>query len=216
DHTKVRLENSIQSFEIENTLSVTAIDEPLSQDEGIVNFSINAGISSSDLISHDEARKRFIFILKTIRNAGWKRFLDEGDPRLTGRDMLGYILNQSPASSMDADYEPTFEEWMKIPSRTTWSFYANHIYLSVDFSREPTLLNPEKPGAYLVTFTVNSENNHYKSYVEPRDKKNWKNALPAQLAALPSMREKAEAELRAKGFKIDETYEDPPKPNLVQ
>lgn len=216
DQNKVRLQNGAQSFLIENSISVTAVDEPTSPSEGIVQFIIYSGVASSDLISHDEARRRFTSILKTIRKAGWKKFINEGDPRLIGRDMYKFVLNESPAASMDTDYEPTFEEWMRIPSRTRWSFYANHVYLSVDFSREPTLLDPEKDGAYLVTFTVDSENEHYRSYVEPDKREDWKSALPAQLAILPPMRAKAEAELRAKGVKIDETYQDPPKPNLVR
>ncbi|WP_156369492.1 hypothetical protein [Duganella sp. Leaf126] len=216
DHARARLENINHSFSIEHMLGVTATDEPNSPEEGIVKFSINAGISSADVISHEEARQRFVYILKNIRKVGWQRFLDEGDPRLSGRDMLDFILKDSPASSMDPDYEPTFEEWMKIPSRTTWSFYANHVYLSLDFSRDPTLTDPNKPGAYLITFTVNSENNHYKSYVDPKDRKDWKNQLSSKLAILPKMRKEAEAELRTKGVKIDEFYVDPPKPSFIR
>jgi hypothetical protein len=202
------------SFSIENILSITAVEDSLSSQEGLVKFNVNAAPAATDLIGHDEARKKFISVLQNIRKAGWNIFIDEGDPRLRGQAMLNFALSESSSSSLDADYEPTFAEWMSTRSNMLWQFYANRVYLTVSFSREPTLLDPQKPGAYLISFTIESENEHYRGYVTPNQRAKWKSVLPSQLQYLPGMREKKEDELRAKGIRIDETYQNPPLPNL--
>ena len=202
------------SFSIENILSITAVEDSLSPQEGLVKFNVNAAPAATDLIGHDEARKKFISVLQNIRKAGWNIFIDEGDPRLRGQAMLNFALSESSSSSLDADYEPTFAEWMSTRSNMLWQFYANHVYLTVSFSREPTLIDPQKPGAYLISFTIESENEHYRGYVTPNQREKWKSVLPSQLQYLPGMREKKEDELRAKGIRIDETYKNPPLPNL--
>jgi hypothetical protein len=202
------------AFSIENILSITAVEDSLSPQEGLVKFNVNAALAATDLIGHDEARKRFLSVLQTIRKAGWHIFIDQGDPRLRGQAMLNFALSGSSSSSLDADYEPTFAEWMSTRSNMIWQFYANHVYLTVSFSREPTLLDPQKPGAYLISFTIESENEHYRGYVPSNQRAQWKSALPSHLEYLPGMRQKKEDELRAKGIRIDETYQNPPIPNL--
>lgn len=202
------------AFSIENILSITAVEDSLLPQEGLVKFNVNAALAATDLIGHDEARKRFLSVLQNIRKAGWHIFIDEGDPRLRGQAMLNFALSGSSSSSLDADYEPTFAEWMSTRSNMLRQFYANHVYLTVSFSREPTLLDPQKPGAYLISFTIESENEHYRGYVTPNQRAKWKSVLPSQLQYLPGMREKKEDELRAKGIRIDETYQNPPPPNL--
>lgn len=202
------------AFSIENILSIIAVEDSLSPQEGLVKFNVNAALAATDLIGHDEARKRFISVLQNIRKAGWHIFIDEGDPRLRGQAMLNFALSGSSSSSLDADYEPTFAEWMSTRSNMLWQFYANHVYLTVSFSREPTLLDPQKPGAYLISFTIESENEHYRGYVTSQQRAQWKSALPSHLEYLPGMRQKKEDELRAKGIRIDETYQNPPIPNL--
>jgi len=202
------------SFVITNVLSVTAADDMHSPEEGLVHFSINAGISADEFITHDEARVGFIKVLQMIRRSGWEVFISEGDPRLRGKDMLNFALIQSPSSSLDADYHPTFDEWMKIPSNTRWSFYGEDVYLSIEFMREPTMLDPEKPGSYLITYTFESENEHYRNYVEPEQRVHWRESLLRQFSTLPILREKTEAELGSRGIKIDTQYRGPKAPEL--
>lgn len=202
------------TLSIKNVLGATGADAPSSSQEGLVQFKVYAGLTQPDLIGHDEARKLFISQLRGIRKAGWRIFINEGDPRLRGKAMLDFILAESSASSMDADYEPTFAEWMNIPSNTLWQFHINHVYLTVSFTREPTLLDPEKPGSYLISYTIESENEHYRNYVTPKQRAQWKSALPSQLEYLPTMRDEKEAELRARGVQIDDTYQDQPVPDF--
>lgn len=212
----VTFKHGENTFSVEHVISANAVDNRRSPDEGLIEFNVYAGIGDTDLIGHDDARKLFISALQRIRKAGWKIFINEGDPRLRGKAMLDFALSESPASSLDADYEPTFVEWMKIPSDMQWQFYVNHAYLTISFTREPTLLDPHKPGSYLITYTLQSENEHLRNYVTPKQKDYWKSALPLQLEYLPAMRKAKESELRAQGVEIDETYMDAPIPAFIE
>ncbi len=211
----VTIEHGKYSFVIENVLSVMAGQDLGDEaNEGLTEFSINAGITAPDRIPHDEARLKMYAILQRILQAGWVTQIDRGDPRIRGKDAFNYVMTTSHYSSLDAAYVPTFEEWMRIESRTTWYFYADHLYLSVNFTRESTLTDPTKPGAYLISFNLKSENEFYRGYVGGEHRKEWKTRLPAELAKLAPLRAAAEAKLRAQGVRIDETYQDPPLPDL--
>lgn len=209
----VTMEHGKHSFTIDDVLGITGTYDHNFLNEGISEFDIYAGITAPELISHDEARLKMYAILQRILQAGWQMNIPRSRPRLHGKDAFNYYLIDS-SMSLDTSYLPTFEEWMKINSLTDWSFYADHVYLSVNFTRESTLTDPTKPGAYLISFNLKSENEFYRGYVGGEHRKEWKTRLPAELAKLAPLRAVAEAKLRAQGVKIDETYQDPPVPDL--
>lgn len=101
-------------------------------------------------------------------------------------------------------------------SLTRWKFYANHVYLTVSFTREPTLTDAKKLGAYLLSFEFISEAEQFRRYVESLDRMRWKEIVPVKLRELAAERAKLESELRSKGFAVDESYIDPPVPDLTK
>ncbi|MGO0792216.1 hypothetical protein ACTOWA_20330 [Herbaspirillum seropedicae] len=201
-------------FTIPYVLGLQGVEETRAPAEGLVQYEIFAGITGPDLIGHDEARQKFFALLQGIRKAGWTPFIDRDDPRIRGRQRLEYVLKSSSASSLDPDYEPTLAEWMQLEDLSRWTFYADHAYLSVTFKREASLRDPDKPGAYLLTYTLMSENQHFRTYVAPEDRDRWKELLPATLKELQAQRQQAEKAWRSKGASIDEGYVDPPAPRL--
>jgi len=208
----VTFEHGKHTFTVENALDVSGYQNIDFPKEGMPELDITAGITGPNGIAHDEARQQMFAVLQKILQAGWKVFIQRDDPRVRGKDALDYVLTTSSASSLDATYLPTFEEWMRIESMTNWFFYADHVYLKVNFTREHTLTDPAKPGAYLINFNLQNEAEHFRGYVGPDNRKRWKELLPAALAKLIPMRTEAEAKMRAKGIQIDETYQDPPVP----
>lgn len=210
-----RIEHGGHSFTIEDVLSIQAAQDLKEYaSEGLSEFAIIAGLTVPDLISHDEARLKTYAILQRILQAGWRPTIARSDPRLVGKARLDYVLNVDDTMGLDPLYVPTLEEWMRIGSLTDWAFYADHLYLEVNFTRERTLLEPAKPGAYILSFNVKSEVEYFRGYVGPENRARWKEKLPGELEKLAPIRAKREAELRAKGIKIDETYQDPPVPDL--
>ena len=213
----VKIDHGKNSFVVEDVLGLqTSIDLELPK-EGFDSISIYAGLATSNdqgLIPHDEARDKFYAILKAIEQKGWSVITPRSRPRLVGQNRLNYAFKVSNSIGLDTQYLPTLDEWMQIENLTDWNFYKDRQFLTVHFKRERTLLNPAKPGSYLLTFSLRSEAEHYRAYVGPDNRARWKELLPAELATRPDKRAKAEAALKAQGIKIDETYQDPPLPDL--
>ena len=184
--------------------------------EGFYEYTIFAGITPEDLIPHAQARDKIYALLKQIEARGWRSITSRSRPRLTGKDRLNYALNTSTSVGLDTKYIPTLEEWMKIENLTSWNFYADHQYLTVDFQRESSLTDPEKPGAYLLSFSLKSEVEQFKGYVDSLDRERWKTLLAAEIQKLSPQRTEREAALKAQGIPIDETYQDPPLPAFMQ
>lgn len=210
----VTIDHGKHSFAVEDVLGIMGSYVPDRANEGIYSFDITAGITEPDLIPHDEARLKTYAILQRILQAGWRPIIPRSDPRISGKVRFDYASRVDDTIGLDPLYTPTIEEWMQIDSLTPWVFYADHLYLTVYFQRESTLTDPQKPGAYLLTFTIKTEAEEFRAYAPPLERAKWKELLPAALAAAAKDREKKEAALRAKGIKIDESYEDPPLPEL--
>ena len=210
----VTIQHGKYSFNIDDVVGISSIYDHDLPHEGLSKFEIYSGLSSVELLPHDEARFKIYAILQNISRAGWRTTIYRSRPRLSGKERLDYALNLSDSIGLDTNYIPTLEEWMRIESYTSWSFYADHLYMSVNFDRERTLTDPLKPGAYLLTFDIKSEAEYFRGYVKSEDRLRWKELLPAELAKLAPLRAQKETEMRAKGVKIDETYQDPPVPDL--
>lgn len=211
----VRVEHGANTFEISNSFGVQAMqDTEEMKSEGLSQVTVYAGVSDPGLISHDEARLQTFKILRQVLNAGWQQVIEPDGPRLKGKFRLDYMLATTNSNGLDASYVPTFEEWMSIPSRTPWSFYANGVYMDIVFTREPTLTDPTKPGSYLLTFNMKSEVEHLRGYAGPDHRLNWKPFVQPELGKAAEVRAQKEGELRARGIPIDEFYRDPPLPRL--
>lgn len=211
----VHFQKGNASLVIEDVLGISAMqDLGALKAEGFSELNVFAGVTEPDLISHDEARLKTYALLRRLLDTGWKSTIARSRPRLAGKERLAYVLNVTNSIDLDPSYLPTFEEWMLIPSHTGWRLYADRVFMDINFTRESTLTDPAKPGSYLLTFKITSETEHFRSYVESEDRPRWKELLPAILSKLAATRAQREAELKAKGVTIDETYQDPPLPKL--
>lgn len=189
------------------------LDGPL-VGEGLKAFNFSAYVGESSEISHDAARQEIHGLLQQILNAGWQPLVDRTQPRLKGRHRLEHTLATSNINGLDPAYLPTLEEWMRIEQRTPWEFYADGWYLKIAFSRDPQRMDPLKPGAYLLSFTVRTETDYFRDYAPPEQRHRWKEFVAQAVKEEAQERAQAEAELRARGIPIDETYRDPPVPRL--
>lgn len=203
-----------QTLQVENVLSITGTEDMDFQHEGLIQFKINCALTESDLIPHDEARIKFFSILKNIERRGWKTTIPLGMARLKGKEMTRFLLTTKQRTTLDPAYVPTLEEWMQMRSLTSWKFYQKHTYLTVSFTREHTLTDPLKPGAYLLSVELRNEAEQFRRHVDGLDRNRWKQVLPETLRALAKSRAILELELRSKGFAVDDLYVDPPVPDL--
>jgi hypothetical protein len=199
------------SFLIDNVLSVLAFadkDVP----EGIYEWSVSFGVSPEQADTHEAARARVMKLLEQLRVAGWKRYIDTSMPRLTGRQAWNYLKAES-SYSLDSSYTPSVEEWkVALKDIPQWIFYADGEYLEVSVT-ESNMGGFISKSTYLLTVDVKSEYAFYGLGYFPGDAEkihNWKALLPAELQKYHAMSLKTEAALKAQGYTIDTTYQDPP------
>jgi hypothetical protein len=212
---QVHVEHGRNTFAIDDVFGVLSMQELRAlPSEGLKTFSINAGVSAPEFISHDEARLAIHAILRRLLDAEWKPVVSRSRPRLSGQARLDYCLNVSDSIGLDPTHLPTFADWMRIPSRTAWNFYADGLYLDVSFTREPTYTDPQKPGAYLVTFNLQTETEYVRGYAGPDNRLRWKEFVQPELDKAAAQRASKEAELASKGVHLDLSYRDPPVPPL--
>lgn len=205
----VRLEHGSHSLEIPRVLSVTGTQD-MDKKEGIDSIQLSAGLSSQSSIEHDVARRYVWNLVKSIRAAGWQKYIEETDPRLSGKAAYEYAVQKHGA--LDPDYELSLTEWMTMPVRTRWSFYAKDAFLSLEFDRDMQRMDPTKPGAYLLNVSISSAEQQFSSNFEFEERDHWRSLWSAAARKWKQERNIKEAKLRALGVVIDEGYQDPPLP----
>jgi hypothetical protein len=199
---------------VENVISATGIEDMDLQNEGILEIKINSAITPSEMISHDEARVKTLAYLQKIHRSGWRILLPRSMARIRGKDMNNYLLETGKHTTLDPLYVPSLAEWMKYEDLTSWEFYADRTFLTVQITREHTLTDPTKPGAYLLSTNLQSESEHFRGYVDGLKRTQWKQLFMSEITESARDRATMETELRAKGIAIDETYVDPPLPDF--
>ncbi|MFW1642263.1 hypothetical protein [Acinetobacter guillouiae] len=182
----------------------------------ITSNDVNAGLSDDDSMSHDQARLAMLAIFKDLKQADWQRYISLSDPRLTGKNAWDYAIKELYIYALDPDYVYTLDEWMQLGDGASWVFQANGIYLTITLRRDQTKMDPSKPGAYFISYEFVSEKEYYAPYFTDDDLKKWEinaarwvSLYPGIKKQMNQIREQREAELKAQGITIDESYQDP-------
>lgn len=204
----VTLDHGPRSFSMQSVLSVTGTASARFAAEHISQWSVNGGVSDAETISHDDARKQFTALLHALSAAGWSKVIPISRPRLKGEQALAYAL-KNPGYPLDPSHDLSLAQWMKLPDGTPWLFYADHVFLEIKLYRDPNRLDPDKRGAYFVTYSLTAQDAYLRGYVDDEKLDNWKMEFRKELPALKQAREKKEAQLRNDNVTIDQAYQDP-------
>lgn len=209
----VLIEHGTNSITLHHVIGVQAATAGTS---GIVTSynNISAGLSNDNTMSHDQARLAMLAIFKNLKQAGWQRYISLSDPRLNGKDAWDYASKEF--YELDPDYAYSLDEWMRLKDGSRWMLQTNGIYLTITVRRDHTKMDPQQPGAYYVSYKFQSEKEYYAPYFKDDDLKKWEinaarwvSLYPGVKKQMNQIREKTEAELKAQGITIDESYQDP-------
>ena len=198
----VQFEHGPHSFTLNNVLTIMGTEDQRRLAFGVEDIYISFGLSPDDDTSHNDARLQTMALLKRLQDAGWQQYYLISSARLKGRSSLTEYV-------MDARYVPSFEEWMRLDSMQ-WKLQANGVYMAITLDRDGTRLDPEKPGAYLISMTLNTEEYYCRVGLPEAERSDWKTAYPNSLAMHKGYRADEEKAARAKGLEIDTDYQDQP------
>ncbi|WP_211441092.1 hypothetical protein [Collimonas humicola] len=207
------VKNGSSTFEMGTVLSILGDSDDTYPAEGISDFSINLGLPPRNNILHDDARLKFYALLQRIQQAGWKRWIAPGMPRLNGADALRYqmggVENVASLMSLDPSYIPSLEVWMTMKDMSGWQFYLNNIYMSVQFTRDRKRMDPNLPGAYFLTLKLQSKESFQRSELAYENRQRWKELYPDVRKRQAEKRLHSEEYVRNLGFKVDMEYRNP-------
>lgn len=178
--------------------------------EGLSRYSLYLGLSEAGTMSHDHARLKFYEMLARIQKAGWQRYLDHEEPRLQGAESVRRLLQTGISmTTLDPGYVPTFEVWMMLKDRSSWQFYKDGVYMDVWMSRDSKRMDPNLPGAYFVSISLESYANKWRTLFDEADRPRWRELLLEEKAKASAERAKTEQQLQAEGYHIDTGYRNP-------
>ncbi|TWD84921.1 hypothetical protein FB547_1063 [Variovorax beijingensis] len=202
--------NRLSEFQLEAVLGAMGTFDDEYPGEGFSKIVITTNISQSETIAHDEARQKIFALLQKIRSAGWTRWIYPSDPRLSGEDAFRYqIAEDDTFYSLDSNYLPPLDVWMKLSDRSQWKFFLNDVAMSVRFSRDQDRMKPNLPGAYIVWIELISKNEMERSEFQGEERKKWKALYPGARKRQLSIRIEQEKKLQMQGYKIDVEYKNP-------
>ncbi|ENV80967.1 MULTISPECIES: hypothetical protein [Acinetobacter] len=196
---------------------VISVQTATAGNNGIVNSynNIGASLTNNNTMGHDQARLEILSIFKHLKQKGWQRVIELSSPRLVGKDTITYASKHT--YELDPDYAYTLDEWMQLKDGSRWLLQANGIYVTITMRRDQSKMDPKKSGAYYISYEFVSEKEYYAPYFKDDDLKKWEiNAArwvtlyPGIKKEMNQIRAEKEAELKAQGIMIDESYQDPP------
>lgn len=206
----VVIKNQKSEVRLDTALGVSGSFDKAHAEEGIYDYSISLGIPPRNNVTHDQARLQFYEMLKRIRQAGWKRWIYPENPRLAGAEAFRYrLVKDQGVDSLDPEYVPGLEDWMKLPDMTSWRFYLNGVYMDVQMSRDSTRMKVDEPGAYFVKIKLEGYANFWRNAFNEQDRPHWRDLFPGLQRQMHAERANAEQKLKAQGYTIDTSYRNP-------
>ncbi|WP_337883657.1 hypothetical protein [Chromobacterium haemolyticum] len=192
---------------IPKTLSITATEDKNRPPE-ITSIFITARVKNGGVISHDEARLYILDLVEKFTTLGWKNTFFLSKPRLSGVHALNYY----GSFALDPSYKLSLVEWMQFKGSLNWRFYLNHTFMSLTVDRDQDHLDPNKPGAYIISLTMEPHEEVQRLNVEEKERDHWRQLWIPIARELRSKRNIEEAKLKAQGIPIVSDYKDPELP----
>jgi len=192
---------------IPNVMSVSATEDR-DRKTGFIAIDITAEVNRDEFVPHDTARQYVFDLLQSFRKAGWVNYIPETGPRLKNKQAFDYYKTDG----IDPDYPISFAEWMRLSMPFTWELYADHAYMTIRVDRDVNHLDPDKPGAYFISITIDSQEEILRREVDEKERDHWRKTWVERALTYRASRNKKEAQLKAQGIPIDTDYNDPPLP----
>lgn len=209
-YASVRFVQGNHSFEFHHVNGVqTSEDREAFKEEGFTEWTVHALLDPAQELSHTEAEARIHKLLRAAMDAGWRQYVDGGDPRLRGQDRLNLVLHGSTWLGLDVRHEPSLQDRVKIPDRTPWKLCVEGAFMELSFTRQALPTSDASKAVYLMTFNIKSKNEYLRAGVESDQLPKWREVLPAVLTQAAAQRAEEERVLRERGIEIDEGYVDP-------
>ena len=91
----------------------------------------------------------------------------------------------------------------------TWYLYADDLFMTLAIRRDIKRMDPDKPGAYLLSFTINSKEEEARRQFAGEQREQWQTLWVEKIKELKRERYAKEKALAAQGYTINPAYQEP-------
>lgn len=199
------------SLSIPNTISVlgTKINYDKSM-QGVQIFDLNAALNKEEYVTEEQAYNAYRVLIKQLESKGWKQYFIPFSARFHKKDNLKLILESGKVA--DPFDILSFKDWNEVfnnePSIVIRLYLPDYI-LSITLSKTGHLRDQVQ---YMLRFSFESVKYNRRNLISKAYKMSETELEEAYLANVKRhamLRKMEETELKAKGYHIDESYQDP-------
>ena len=223
---QVRIYTAESHLDIPNVSGAmgTAFDRKTYQ--GIHGIDVHTRFYAENGISLEQYYQAYVNVVNELKKNNWRQFYYASEARIAPQDNLKYMLNH-PGDSIDPTSLLSFEQWQQVLSGSRGlilTVYNSDVALNISFfplplpraSNEEDEIQENRPFNLDINYAFTTLRYRMKNMVgdDGVDVDNfsddeYKREFQKYMEQEQKHRLNAEQEARAKGYHIDENYQDP-------
>ncbi|UOO75878.1 hypothetical protein LVJ85_07385 [Neisseria sp. Dent CA1/247] len=225
----VLFEHGVHSFRLPYVAIIKLYEDGKQQPFlGIDEFKIFAGLGKTSNISDEEARQNFYRLVKQMHQAGWRDLISTTAPRIkmNRKNAAAFFgmeegyFRIKPITGIPTTIELTPDEWKQLSNLADiGTLYADGVVVSFVLGKDNDEQYRDKygNGQYALVVTIEAHWNRVRlNAQEEFGKPTFNKAVKKKYQTYAMIRKLEEDKARAQGFEIDESYQDPPIPPLIE
>lgn len=210
---KVSIQSEGVNLEIDNVFSAMGVKYNMRGLDGIQGMVINSSLHPNQYVSRQEAYLLYVDLIKQLNSKGWKQYFMYSNGRVDKRDNLKHIMENVSSVAIDSSYILTYDEWQMVMSKNSSLDLNVHnkglqLTIMIFLTSYDDNINKEQ---YMVRYDFNTKRYTQRNLIENSDQLNsdqLQDAFKKRLIEYQISREKEEADLKLRGYRIDEEYVD--------
>ncbi|SUA35943.1 Uncharacterised protein [Neisseria zoodegmatis] len=195
---------------------------------GISDYVIYTGLGKASNVSDEEARQNFYGLIRQMHQAGWRDLISTTAPRIKMNrknaaaffGMEDGYFRVKTITGIPTAIELTPEEWKQLSNLSDiGTLYADGVVVSFRLGKDKDEQYRDKygNGQYALVVTIEAHWNRVRlNAQEEFGKPTFNDAVKKKYQTYAMIRKLEEDKARAQGFEIDESYQDPPIPPLIE
>ncbi|UOO77695.1 hypothetical protein LVJ85_04265 [Neisseria sp. Dent CA1/247] len=195
---------------------------------GVNQFTIFADLGKASNVSDEEARQNFYSLIRQMHRAGWRDLISTTAPRIKMNrknaaaffGMEDGYFRVKTITGIPTAIELTPDEWKQLSHLSNiGTLYADGVVVSFRLGKDKDEQYRDKygNGQYALMVTIEAYWNQVRMDAQEEfGKPTFNDAVKKKYQTYAMIRKLEEDKARAQGFEIDESYQDPPIPPLIE
>ncbi|MGP9600495.1 hypothetical protein ACT3R9_12555 [Psychrobacter sp. AOP42-A1-21] len=163
---KVIFHYSDDSFNIDQVVTILAMDKVTSEQRGLNKITIDFFLDKTDSgISDQDAYKKMMAFFKELQDKDWTYAKSLSEPRLSPKDSFIFATKKGGSDfNLDYTYPLNFEQWMQLSDLQVWQLrHGTNVFMNIRINRQS---DPETGSRhYLISLDIFDESELIKQII---------------------------------------------------